>query len=169
MKATAATERFVRLAVLALLGPKVDPRIRFDQPRATATLHVDIDTGPVAPWPMVGRKGLIKLALQTVLAGTENPDIVQIHLTGGEEPCSDGAATRPAVEPLQSLLRAAIEHWGVEGSADVELAATTAVAILTVPEPYQRLQAPALSRLVRAIGKAQGHAAVCRIEAPTHA
>lgn len=112
----------------------------------------------------------MKLATQALLAGPVNPTSwpIQYRNTGTLR-CPNLKGAKPDAGPMKAVLDAAVNHWRTQGyvcKGEVELSATTVIAILTMPEDLRVAQQGPFSRIARAIGKANGYRATCVLEKP---
>lgn len=158
-----------------LANNDLEPGITIEEKRGGG-FRVEMDVRPFDPAPMIGSGGTMKLAIQTMLVGSMHPNTIElVFLTPPRGLMSPRLRNiTPAVEPMKSVFDAAVNHWrkipGVRtAEAQVETSATTAIAILTLDETLSLSQRGAVSRVVRAIGKANGYRGACVIEKPAMA
>lgn len=146
----------------------LEPRIAITS--GGGTTNVEIDVRPFDPAPLIGTGGAMKFALQTLLAGRAHPTSWNVVFRNeGRLRSPRLQDIKPAVEPMKAVLDAACNHWKAQGNraeASVETSPTTVVGILTLDELLGNAQRPALSRVARAIGKANGYRATAIVEKP---
>lgn len=160
-------EHLVRAIVRAMLSnPDLEPVIEIE---AGVRTRVEIDARPFDPAPLIGSGGTMKFAIQTVLAGPFHPaswDVV--FRTSGRLNASPYLSGKPAsVDPLKSVIDAAVNHWRAYGRpavGAVELSTTAAIAIVGLDDSLANAQRGAMSRLIRGIGKANGYRATAIVE-----
>jgi hypothetical protein len=156
-----SAENLLRALTRAILGnPDLEPRIEITDRGRSA--FVVIDTRPFDPAPLIGTGGTMKLAMQAVLAGCDHPDSWKITFSIPPNAIRSPklSEVRPDVSAMKSVMDAAVNHWSKSGSqarAKVETSDSAVIAIVEADDRLADAMRAPLSRIARAIGKANGY------------
>ncbi len=158
MKSAENLLRALSRAILA--NPELEPRIEINE--RNRSVYVVIETRPFDPAPLIGTGGTMKLAIQGMLAGCDHHDSWKITFAVPSPSMRSPkfSDVLPDVSPMKSVMDAAVNHWrkmGYVASVKVETSASAVIAIVEAEERLaDAIRAP-ISRIARAIGKANGY------------
>lgn len=110
----------------------------------------------------------MKLALQSVIAAAGHPGTVRIVFANtGKTRAPQIRNQSPGREALDAFLAATLNHWrglGFRAEGKVELSASAGIVIIDTDPRLVDAQRGPFTRIVRAIGKANGFRATTYIE-----
>jgi len=160
-------KHLVRAACRALLAtPDLEPKI--DVQKRGMGFEVEIDLFPYDFGTVVGERGSMKLAIQSVLSAAGHPEAVKLFFanTGKTRP-PQNRKQPPNAAPLQEFMTAAINHWraiGFEASGEVELSKSAGIVLIECDPKLADAQRAPFLRVCRGIGRAHGFKAMAYIE-----
>lgn len=131
---------------------------------------VEIDTRPFSPGMLIGEKGSMKQAMQTIMAGTHSPTTFRLQFRNeGQTQSPRLKDQRPNVAVMKPFVEACLEVWRAHGhvvDGRVEASESAVIVFFDLEERLALAQSGALARLVRGIGKANGFPAAIIIDKP---
>lgn len=158
-------QQLINALAWALLGEPTDIDYRASGTYVDGTRRIHLDLGTIDAGPMIGNQGVMKLACQTLVACPFGGDSCQIHIDSTRRNRFERRIKAPDPKPFENLMEALKRHL-TRGALDYKVEVTTnaLVVLVTAGAPFTEELRGALSRVIRAAGRARGFVAMASVE-----